>query len=59
MAGKKKDMKGGVDNKNIKRINTILDELNEYYSLLTKQKQGMFNGMFNKVRFESRLKNFF
>lgn len=52
MAGKKKDMKGGVEDTKILRM---LKELDELYELLTKPDQGMFN----KLRFGSRLENFF
>jgi len=52
MAGKKKSMNGGGEDTKIFRM---LKELDELHNLLTKQDQGMFN----KVRFGSRLKDFF
>lgn len=49
MTGKKKNMDGaGYQERELK-------ELDEYYSLLTKTDQGMIN----RLRFESRLKNFY
>jgi len=53
MAGKKKNMNGGVEDTKILRM--LLKELDELYKLLTKPDQGMFN----KLRFGSRLENFF
>jgi hypothetical protein len=52
MTGKKKTMKGGGEDAQIRKMLKKLDEL---YNLLTKQDQGWFN---NKL-FESRLKGFF
>jgi hypothetical protein len=52
MTGKNKTMKGSGEDTKIIRM---LKELDELYNLLTKQDQGMFN----KVRFGSRLKDFF
>jgi hypothetical protein len=56
MTGKKKTMKGGGEDAQIRKMLKNLDEL---YNLLTKQYQGWFNKKLSESRLEGRLEGFF